>query len=259
MLRHFLYLDNDQLDQYVSQVEDGLRQSVSRLNSTEKSKGGKVDVKLAAANAGTTNQEQSDAAFADTPAARFERLTSLVSGNEDQFGWVEILQESDLQGVRSGNLIDVTAEIYEPEIVAAFGAKGLMSALPLVKALSAGMGGPGLTNMPKPEQLDAMAQFSAAMPEGLLQGDVVDSDWTIIGRLSASGNPKDIEGDARVVGKVTKVWGTGQWRPIPGLPVVSNFSRQQKREYERKGPDEGSRMMWIEGPAIELDILAVYR
>lgn len=59
---------------------------------------------------------------------------------------------------------------------------------------------------------------------------------------------------------VIRAWGHGAWKPLPGLPVVSQMPREQRREFERKGPDESNQqLMWLEGPALELDMLAIWR
>lgn len=46
ILRNFLYLDEDQLNQYISQVEDGLRQHAERAISSDKDKKAEVDAKV---------------------------------------------------------------------------------------------------------------------------------------------------------------------------------------------------------------------
>lgn len=259
MLKHFLYLDEQQLDQYVSQVEDGLRSSSRRSDKSSRRGGGGLNLKGLSLSGEKQREEQTGTELTDTPSARFERLLRLVDGNEEQFQWIEALQPADLETARTGCLLDVSCEIYEPEVTKLLGQGGLLGLLPMMKSVTA-LGGGALAGMPGAEQLDAMAALGEAMPAGILVGEVSETDWRIVGTLKSEGNPKEIDGDARVVGKVKKVWGSGSWRPLPGLPVISQMPREQRREYERKGPAaDDQKMMWIEGPGIELDILAVYR
>lgn len=259
MLKHFLYLDEQQLDQYVSQVEDGLRQTSSRSDKSSKRGSGGLNLKAMSFGREKQSEEQLGTQMGDTPAARFERLLNLVEGNEEKFDWIEVLQESDMESARPGALLDVSCEVYEPEITKLLGQNGLLGLLPLINTVNA-LGGGAPAGMPDAAQLNAMTTFGSAMPAGIAIGEVAETDWRVVGKLNVEGHPKEIEGDARIVGKIKKIWGSGSWRPLPGLPVVSQMPRELRREYERKGPAKDSdKPMWLEGPAIELDILAIYR
>jgi hypothetical protein len=67
------------------------------------------------------------------------------------------------------------------------------------------------------------------------------------------------EGFARVVGKVSAQWDKGNWKPLLVLPGMNLLSREQRRAMQRRGPDEGQESSWLEGSAIMLDVLAIYR
>jgi hypothetical protein len=67
------------------------------------------------------------------------------------------------------------------------------------------------------------------------------------------------DGYAKVVGKVSTQWGKGQWKLLLALPGMDLLSRDKRREMERKGPNEGQEQNWLEGPAILLDVLTIYR
>ncbi|GAA1823376.1 DUF6414 family protein [Agromyces salentinus] len=261
MLRNFLYLNEPQLDQYIAQVEDGLRKAMSRSEKDGTRAGGALGTKVLGVSGEKSGEQTVTEELADTSPAKFERLQQLVDGAEEQFGWVTILQEADLEGVRLGNLVDVTCELYEADASKIASPGGLLDAIPLMKMmakLSKGQGMNPLAGMPDNESLDTMAAFGAAMPTSIVLGDVVDSAWRIVGSLK--GEPLDeIDGDARVVGKVSKLWGASAWRPLPGLPIISQMPRDQRREFERKGPTPGQEMFWVEGPALQLDVLAIYR
>jgi len=260
VLKQFKYLNEGQLDQYVAQVEDGLRKSSSRSKGTTSGKSGGLDVKVAKAGAEAATQASSVEEVADTGPAKFERLIRLVEGNEDTFGWIDVLQEADLAAARAGSIVDMSVELFSPDISKLAGAGGFLEMLPLARAIShMDPTSDSLMGLPSSDQLDTMEAFMKAIPNRIVQGEVLDMDWSKVAQLPANA-PSDIEGEARVVGKVVRTWPSGSWRPLPGLPIISQMPREQRRAYERKGPENAAqRMMWVEGPALELDILAIYR
>lgn len=259
MLRNFLFLNEDQLDQYIAQVEDGLRQALSRSEKDGNRAAGNIGIKYVGVSGEKSGEQSVTEQVADTGPAKFERLQQLVGGAEQQFGWVTVLQGADLKDVKVGDIVDVTCELYESDASKIARPGGMLDAIPLMKMLAKLSQGPSpLAGLPDAESLDTMAAFGAAMPTSIVIGDIIDTDWRIVGPLS--GDPIDeVDGDARVVGKVSKVWGPGSWRPLPGLPIISQMPREQRRQYERKGPTAGQEMFWVEGPAIQLDLLAIYR
>jgi hypothetical protein len=86
-----------------------------------------------------------------------------------------------------------------------------------------------------------------------------DSDWRVAGELDEAFVRGDLEGPARVVGKVAKQWPAGQWKPLLALPGSSLLPRSKRRELERKRPDSDKEASYLEGPAVMLDVLAVFR
>lgn len=261
MLRNFLYLDEPQLNQYISQVEDGLRRIASR--STSSDRGGSADLNAKVVKFGLSGREvdAESQEYADDGPARFERLLALVEGDEEQFGWRD-LQENPhaLEGARPAHLLAFAGEMYESDVSKMTAPGGILSMIPLVNAIGKL---PGVNGAAEFEQalgggvLQAMESFGAAMDgKSIIQGEILDSDWRFVTLVPGS---LPLEGDAYIVGKVAKVWGAGEWRMLPGLPVVSQLPREQRREMERTGPGDKSKMMWLEGPVVQLDLLAIYR
>lgn len=259
MLRRFLYLDQTQLDQYISQVEDGLRSSRSRRDTNTSGRSGGIDAKVAKFNLDGSREGESGTEFADTPTARFERLLRLVEGDEETFGWIDVMQPSDLEQARRGHIVNLFCDLYEPTITKFLGAGGLLDAIPLMRDLATLGGGNALTGLPGEDSLATLSAFGSAMPP-LVQGEVIDMEWHVVAQLLQEHKLGEVEGEVQVVAKVIRAWGEGAWKPLPGLPVVSQMPREQRREFERKGPDESNqKLMWQEGPALELDVLAIWR
>lgn len=260
MLRNFIYLDEEQLNQYISQVEDGLRRSASRSVSADKNRSAEVNAKVAKFGLGGHDGEAASWEYSDDGPARFERLLALVEGDEDQFGWRDVQENSDaLTGLRAGHVLAFAGEIYESDVSKISAPTGILSMIPLARAINRMQGteGSGLDQFDE-GTLGAIETFGEAMRgKSVVQGDILETDWRFCALLPAA---LPSEGDAYIVGKVSKVWGENQWRPLPGLPILSQLPREQRREMERKGPrDDKSKMMWLEGPAVELDLLAIYR
>lgn len=208
---------------------------------------------------GRKNVEAESLNYSDNGPARFDRLLALVEGVEDEFGWKD-LQETQVEmiSLRPGHVLACAAELYESDVSKLSAASGILSMLPLMKSISQMTGKPlqGMENFDD-NTVEAVGAFGAAMKgSSVVLGDILESDWKLVFSIPAG---IDVEGDAYVVGKVSKVWGAGEWRPLPGLPVFSQLPRAQRREMERKGPAPDGKMMWQEGPAVLLDVLAVYR
>lgn len=258
MLKSYLYINRRLLEQFISQVENGLRRTRETRQTNSTTKSGGVDFKVAKGSGTSESEGESTEHYDDTSEAQFERLLALIAGNEDQFGWLTVLQQSDLASVSKGNTIDVSADIFEPEINKIAGRGGLMEALPLMRQLSALADNTDIPGIPAREQLDAIAAFGSAMSI-VVQGEVLDSDWGIVGTLTAEERLLELEGEARVIGKVTRVVAAGEKKPLPGLPIVSQMPRQQRRDFEAKGPSNPGDPLWFDGPAIELEVLAIYR
>lgn len=261
MLRNFLYLDEEQLNQYISQVEDGLRRGANRSMTSDR--GGSADVSAKVLRFGLTNRQVDEESqeYADDGPARFERLLALVEGDEDQFGWRDF-QENDsaMNGLRAGHLLAFAGEMYESDVSKLSDPTGIVSMIPLVQALSklpGFTGGDSFQTALGGGTAEAIQSFGAAMGgKTIVQGEVLESDWRFVSLIDGTTR---LEGDAYIVGKVMKVWGAGEWRPLPGLPIYSQLPRDQRRAMEKEGPKAGAEMMWMEGPAVQLDLLAIYR
>lgn len=257
MLRNFLYLDTPQLSQYISQVEDGLRKASSRSTTLDKERKMAIDAKIANFGIGRNTADAESQDYEDDGPARFERLLSLVEGDSDQFGWFDLEDDpSQRAQLRTGHVVEFAAEVYPADVSQISASSGILGMLPLVKAIGRLTGKPTGFEQFEDGTLDAIAEFGAAMKgSAILLGDLPD-DSRFVTQV-----PEGIavDGYARVVGKVVTTWGAGNWKPLPGLPIYSQLPRDQRRELERKGPPAGSEMMWLQGPAMQLNLLAIYQ
>lgn len=264
MLKNFLYLNDDSLAAYLSSLEGGLRSSSEQRSSTSKKLTGGVDAKVASGSADRTREEALSISISDTAQARFERLEGLATDDAEHSGWVTVISpDEDLDGVGIGALIDIECEIYVPDQIRVLSSTGgTREALNTLEALRpmAEMFGLDTASVPTPEQSGAYRSMVNNLgSDQVLVGERDDSDWRVAGKLLGQHLNGEIEGFARVVGKVSAAWKTGQWKPILSLPGMNIVSREQRRKVEREGPEPGNSESWLQGPALMLDLLAVYR
>lgn len=261
ILRRFHYIDDEQLNQYISQVEDGLRSAASRSGSRESAVGAKINVKIAELEGRGGRNASTSAQYEDTSASRFDRLLGLVEGVEEEFGWIELDPEGDssegFQSLKTGHILSCAAELYESDVTAISGKSGLLAQLPLIEMISKLSGSSSPFGDVGSETMAGIGAFGQAMEgNSVLLGDVPEFDFTLVASIPDS---IKVENYAYVVGKVIKTWPKGSWRPLPNLPIISQMPRQQRREYERNGPGATDKMMWVEGPGVHLDLLAIYQ
>lgn len=254
MLRDFLHLDEARLDQFIGQVEDGLRASRTRTESDSSSKGVSGGPPLLRGNIGTDSGLSASEEVVDSPHARFNRLVELVEGNEAKFQWVRALSDADFEGLARGQVLDVDAELYESDLTKA--AKAL-AVVPKMQAFQEAMSQNATADgrLPSQNVLDAFGKITEMMPGSIVFGDAAES-WKVVFTVPSS---VDVDDEARVVGKVRTVVPAGKWELIPGAPLVDNLPREQRRAMVQAGPKRGQEQFWVEGPAVILDVLAVWK
>jgi hypothetical protein len=86
-----------------------------------------------------------------------------------------------------------------------------------------------------------------------------DSEWKLIATIKPEFERADVEGFGRVVGKVVSALPTGSTKPLLTMKGMSFLNRQQRRELERTTITDKNRDQFIEGPALVIDLLAIYR
>jgi hypothetical protein len=266
MLKSFLYLNEASLSNYLSELEGGQRETVEHRASKKTSIGGGVDAKILSGKGDRGNEDETTITMSDTAHARFGRFETLVSADAERHGWIDVTNpDADLKDVGIGALISMECEIYVPEMIKALSKSGgLGEAIDMMSAIlpSAGLLGLDTSGVPSGEQLTAMRSFVSGLgSDQVVVGEHDDSDWRVAGKALAQyiSAGVDLEGYARVVGKVSARWNKGQWKPLLSLPGMNLLPRKERRELEKKGPEPDQADQWLEGPAVMLDLLAVYR
>lgn len=252
------------LDSYLSAVEDGLRVGIERERTAGSDKAVEANLRLASGRAAGSQEQVERTTGQDTSEARFARLLALAHEDQDSLGWVEVLDpDSDLVDVGFGAIVEGEAEFYVPTMIRALAdSSGLTSAMDLMDAFEplADVFGLDLQGVPDQRQREGMRAAVSAMGAGLVAvGEFAGSEWRVAGQLAAEHSRADVEGPARFVGKVAKQWPTGEGRHLLALPGTSLLPRKERRELERRRPQNDDDDSFLVGPALMLDVLAVWR
>jgi hypothetical protein len=263
-MRHFLYLDTTALDGYLSALEGGLRTEIER--ESEASRGGSLEgnLKIAKGTADRSKSEIDRTRELDTAEARFSRLLLLAQKEPENLDWIDVVDpDTDLETVGFGAMVAGEADFYVPGIIRTLSNRGDMNAAldmidqlePLAEFLDLDTEG-----LPDRNLRNAMRGIVGAINADLVAvGEFDGSDWKIAAQLTGAYRRAELEGPARFVGKVSKRWPAGEGRPLMALPGTTLMPRKERRDLERKRPDDPSDESFLAGPAMMLDLLAAWR
>lgn len=262
MLKNFLYLNEAALSDYVSALEGGIRSAVDDRRTDSRGAHGKAGVAGFGGGGESAHENEQKVSMKDTPPAQFERLLRLVAMEPEAAGWVEILDpDGEFPTLATGSLIDVDCDIEIPTFVHMLNrGSGLIETMKSLSTLSDML--PSAAKI-DPNQLAMVETMTNVLGDKLMIIGTPDSDeWRITGQLLPAHQRveiEDLEGDVRVVGKVKRRIREGESHQLLPLPGASIMSRAKRRELARQRPASTSEDMSIQGPALVLDILAIYR
>ena len=265
MLRRFLYLNSASVDSYLGVVEGGLSDETTKRGGSRGTKGGGAgaDAKVASVRLSTQreNSEESERVVRETPEIRFDRLMKAVSANPEDWDFEEVLNLTDVfDQLAIWTLIQLDCDIEIPPAVRLLAQPDeLNKALDLMEIIGpmARVFGSTPTEMPDPEQLQAIRAFSQFSTDLVITGEIDDSSPRIAGKLDRQFMREMPEGEACVVGKISRRWKSGESHSLIALPGSSLMTRAQKRAQEHSLKGDENNM--LNGPALTLDILAIYR
>jgi hypothetical protein len=260
LLRRFLYLDTGLLDDFVGAVEGGLRVRSAQEDRDERERSAKGDLKLLGGQMGSTAGTTRSVESQDTAAARFDRLLRAAEADADTLGWVDLLQADELESVGIGAVVSGEADLYVPDSVKMLSKAD--EAFELFEQLSPLAGAFGLSTegMPAADEVQKLRKAASVMRADLVAvGEFDESSWRVAGQLTAQHLHEEIDGPARFVGKVRSKWGSGEGRHLMALPGSTLLPREERRRLQRTQPSNADDDSWLNGPAVMLDLLAIWR
>lgn len=264
MLRRFIYLDRSALHQYITALEGGSLSSSSSRSLKGGARSGGVDTRVVRADGERSHEEESSRSTTDTDEARFDRLLRAAADDPEALAWIEVVEpDSDFDAIGVGAMVSWECDVYVPDIIQMLGQSGeTLPAIGMMQELLPAATRLGLDTegLPGAEEMEAVAAFVGGMnAKALVVGEDDDTDWRVAGNLVDEFVMGELDGRARLVGKVVKVLRPGQWKPYLSFPGMNLLSREERRKKERQRPDPGSEGEYLAGPALMLDVLAIYR
>jgi hypothetical protein len=264
MLRRFLYLNETTVDSYLGVIEGGLSDETRRRMGERGTRGGDAGIKASVAAAKFSGQrehsQEEENVIRDTPEWRFDRLMNELESDPERWNYERILEsEGMFDRLSTGLLMAVDCEIEVPPMSRLFAQpdqlSDMLDVLEDLGPLASAFGG-SLEGMPDPEQIRAVRSFTKLKTDLVIVGDVDESAPRLAGKLDQSHLREMPDGEATLVGKVSRRWKEGEHYPLMALPGAALMSRAQRRNAEPVDPDDEN---VLPGPAITLDVLAIFR
>lgn len=263
MLRNFLYLNTIALDGYIGALEDGLRQSLEDEQNGTTNGSVAADLRIVSANAGKSAGTNRRTTGLDTPEARFARLVKIAEHDPEPLAWVDILDpDNDFNNIGIGAMVGGEADFYIPRMVNLLTSGELGRAMDMLESIEpfADLFNLDKQGLPGREQRAAVrSAVDTFKADVVAVGEFEDSSWKIAGQLVKDFARAQVDGPAKFVGKVSKQWPTGEWRHLLALPGTTLLPRHERRALQTKTPDDPNDDTFLPGPALMLDILAIWR
>ncbi|MDQ6949799.1 MAG: hypothetical protein M3256_27010 [Actinomycetota bacterium] len=265
MLRRFLYLNEQAVDSYLGVVEGGLSDDATRRRSQHGGRGGEAGLGFGPASAKLSGQrehtEEDERVVRETPEQRFDRMLKAVEAKPDEYDYEEVLDLADaFDRLGIGTLITVECDVEIPSVVRVLSQpEQLGQFLDMIETLRplAGLLGKDASELPTPQQTEVVRQVSRVIrSDVIVVGEVDDDAPKVAGKLEERYIRELPDGAARVVGKIAKRWGPDDFYALMALPGASLLSRSQRRNQPEPSSDDTN---VLRGPALTLDIVAIYR
>jgi len=264
MLRHFNYLDSDTLEQYISEIEDGLVSEETRRELSGGSTSGGLDAKIAKVEGEKMHETETSRVAKVTDNVRFSRLLKAAELQPDALAWVDVAQPSvDFADIGLGAMVAWECELTTPEFVQmTSGAGQAAKALKLATAMQPRASALGLdtSGLPDPAQIAAVTGMMEALNfPHIVVGAEQGSPWKIFAEIKSEWVKRgELEGSRRIVGKVIRRVEQGTSYDLVTIPGANLGNREQRRQAQRGNAGMADKGQTLHGPALELELLAVY-
>ncbi len=199
----------------------------------------------------------------DTAESRFARLLEIAEKYAEEIAWIDVLEpDTELDQAGFGAMVAGEAEFYVPQVVQLLASGELSRSLDLIDRIEplADMLGLDKQGMPDKQGREAARSLVDAIgADQVAVGEFDASEWKVAGQLEKQYIRARIEGPARFVGKVARRWPAAEGRHLLALPGTTLLPRHERRALERRRPDNPDDDSFLLGPAMMLDLLAVWR
>lgn len=265
VLRNFLYLDTDMLNDYLSTLEGYLVESAELIENQVTKTSGKAGVTFVEAGRESDKESGTVKRVAHTNAGKFQRLYELLE-DESMVQYLEAFDSTIWNGIKRNEILEVPGIISIPQMYSTLHEVGNIS--PLVDLMKAfgqsdlideksmnainGLKAIGDLNdnkdIPVVLNLESMSEYSFAaklIPDYLkCEIDKLDGEVTIIGKVQK---------------KIPKNEKYEVFSMVSGVDsLMKHQNREERRKYEKNKTDKNMSDT-IKGPAMVLIPLAIFR
>ncbi len=241
VLRHFLYLDEELVQEFLSQYEGGLYDEEER--STESRGAHGVSGKVGVGPLGLAGEAKKDAHQSEhrttrqTSAGQFSRLYDYLDEDE-LIQRLPALDDAIWEQLESAELVEMPASIALPGLTKMVEiASGMLDILPMLQAFSAS------EISADPEGMEKMKAFvkmtsSDAGPISVIASVAASPRFQFLCSLKREWcrvPSASMEVEATILGKIQRKLGRGETvSAIEFFPGMNRLGRKQLREFERK-------------------------
>jgi hypothetical protein len=257
-LPRFLYLDERALGEYLSIVEEGISDETRRrLSSTGP---GVESPRLGEVSSGDSSAEE-ERIVRETSSQRFIRLVKALDIEANRWQYRDILNLADtFDDLKVMDFLHVHLEVEIPPIVQLMSQPeqftGMLDMLDALRPLASVMG-EDIKGLPGKEETKAFRNFSQVVKSDVvIVGDQEDEGPKVTGKLNKDFVRDTVEGEVFILGKVARKWTSNETHSLLALPGASLMNRAQRRQAAKQPQDDENGLV---GPAVTLDILAIYR
>jgi hypothetical protein len=268
MLKNFLYLDEEMLSGFLSSLEGGVMGTREEKSKTGGATSLAVDAKIAKASKQKTLADESSIQWSDNSHSKFERFESLAQDNPAKSLWIDVYSEEDMAGARHGSIINVNCELFIPQyakVLAKNGGVGkIFEMLDEMESSGVPLEAMGLKaeNMPTKAQRGMAGALSNLMGSNIaVIGDDFAGDWKIAASLKEQfikNGMDDLEDEIRLVGQVKKIWRKGHSEQLVAMQGMSLMNRDDRRKAKKSGSSTAGFGETVEGPAVRVNVIAIY-
>jgi hypothetical protein len=269
VLIRFVYLDRPTLAGFVSQLDGGLIAETNVRLVKKRSASGHITTKPFGVGAGGSTDNEHHWTMSYPPEAQFQRLLAVAYDDPDDIAWIDVVDpDNDFGGAQVGETIawECDVDISTFSRMAARGGGG-SRALELMRLFAAGgaagfkLGGETIDPQLAAEiktKIDVIRQLLDEMDVNRIAiGRDSETEWSIFGPLYADHlQVEDINNErVIVVGKIKSIIRRGESRKLVNTEAM-RFMQSLNSNVLTAPADPDNE---IAGPALELDILAIYR
>lgn len=236
MLINARYLNLAALDNYVAEIEGGIRTESSDRRSSSNSGGASVGISSTKGDLSRTTESEQTITYSDHSSARLQRLIKAGRSRPDDLDWQEVVNpEADFSQSAIGTMIEWECDIYIPDDISIL--SNVSGARDTLESFGAVLGAAkklelNTDDLPSTDEFNAVTGMlnNFNVPPAII-GEDSDTDWRIVATLEKRWltESASLDDRVRIIGKIKKRIQPNRWHPLASLPGMNLLSREDRR------------------------------